>query len=803
VAILIPLTLYFTYGFLQEQLINRPYKRVIDATLDSYSANYIRNFNQHLSELSTSIDQLSTDTRAISALQAPQQQSSKWKNTARVLSVSSPVKTWTLKAKTSIPGATNIWLIATDTEFPLKGNFVAQRLFEQAQTGKAPQPRAGKHQGWEIYFARPVMDKTQVIGVLLVALDPASFDSVMSNGNRLQGRLRLLQTVDRFDASALLTVGTGALGEHSIKVPTSVSHWEMEFTGSRELLSEIKPSSVFFYLAYIPLCIAALLILLGLISKTARITFDTSRKQRKVDPKDDLFTEKFTRSRPTLPPTVAPTTEATSGDPASAQKSTGDNTSDEITMPTSAGEKIELPEYVFREYDIRGKAYTEITGDFAFLLGKVLGTRNLTLTENGESLPLAVCCDGRQSSPVLVRALISGITASGCDVLDLGAAPTPVMNFALATLDRCNSGVMVTASHNPKEDNGFKIIFENRVLDSLTIRNLREEMQAIEETANAETSGIIDNYDIKQPYISKLSDDVLPTELNVAIDCGNGIAGLVAPPLFRKLGCEVYELFTQVDGTFPNHPPDPTVPENLAALIAMVKENQLDVGLAFDGDGDRLVAVTSSGRIVWPDELLMIFARDIVTRQPGSDIVFDVKSTRRLRDLITTYGGRPVMWKTGHANIRSKVKESGAPVGGEFSGHIFFNDRWFGFDDGIYAAARLLEIMSLREQSLDDIISGFPEAHSTPEIKIAVAESDKLAMVDHIKREAVFGDAHIVDIDGIRIEYPDGWGLIRASNTSAALTLRFEADTKESLEAIQDAVKQQIEIIFPDLNPGF
>lgn len=794
VIILVSLALYFAYGLLQEQLINRPYQRVIDATLDSYSTKYIQSFNQYLQELNASIDQLGRDKAAISALQAPEDAGSKWRNTARVLAVSSPLKTWTLKAKASIPGADNVWLIHVDGDFPLEGNFVAQRLFEKALAGEKPQPRAGKHQSWEVYFARPVKEQDRVIGVILVAVDPASFDSAMSIGNRLQGRLRLLQTVDRFDASALLTVGVGALGSHSIRVPTSVNHWQMEFTGSRELLSEIKPSSSLFFLAYSLLLGVALLALFGLIRKTARITPDKVQKQRKFDPKDDLFTEKFTRTSPSV------TTKSTDNGKPAAPEITEEN---ETAEPVPAKSVTKLPDYVFREYDIRGKAYTEITGDFAYLLGKVLGARSLDLRSGEAPLPLAVCCDGRQSSPVLKKALISGITDAGCDVLDLGAAPTPVMNFALATLDQCNSGIMVTASHNPKEDNGFKIIFENRVLDSLTIKSLRQEMLELENTGSADVQGSVENFEIQQAYIAKLSDDILPTELKVAIDCGNGIAGVVAPPLFRKLGCEVYELFTQVDGTFPNHAPDPTVPENLNSLIAMVKENELDVGLALDGDGDRVVAVTASGRIVWPDELLMIFARDIVTRQPGSDIVFDVKSSRRLRDLITTYGGRPVMWKTGHANIRSKVQESGAPVGGEFSGHIFFNDRWCGFDDGLYAGARLLEIMSLREQGLDDIIAGFPETYSTPEIKIAVAEDEKQSMVERIRKEAVFGDAHLVDIDGIRIEYHDGWGLIRASNTSAALTLRFEGESEEALETIKDAVKQQIEIIYPELNLDF
>jgi phosphomannomutase/phosphoglucomutase len=306
--------------------------------------------------------------------------------------------------------------------------------------------------------------------------------------------------------------------------------------------------------------------------------------------------------------------------------------------------------------------------------------------------------------------------------------------------------------------------------------------------------------DVRDAYLHALTEGVAPlAPLHVVIDCGNGIAGSIAPALFRKLGCRVEDLFTEVDGDFPNHPPDPTDPANLTKLIDTIAYARADIGLAFDGDGDRLVAVTGSGKIVWPDHLMMIFARDILTKSPGAEVVFDVKSSRHLRELIAGYGGRPVMWKTGHAHTRNKVKETGAPLGGEFSGHIFFNDRWYGFDDGLYAAARLLEILSLREQSLDEILDSLPKAVSTPEIKIAVPDSDKHRLVERLVAQCDFGDARLITIDGLRVEYPWGWGLVRASNTTPALTLRFEADCRENIDNLLGLFNEQLALLDPAL----
>ena len=444
------------------------------------------------------------------------------------------------------------------------------------------------------------------------------------------------------------------------------------------------------------------------------------------------------------------------------------------------------PRHVFRDYDIRGCADTEITADFTEALGRVLGTVAL---ERGEST-LAVGMDGRCSGPELRDALCRGILSTGCNVVRIGMVPTPVLNFALNGSLQTHSGVMVTASHNPASDNGFKIIFDNHVLSSEEISDLHRRM---EEEVWLSGAGDSTEATVNDKYLEAVTQDIhLSTDLKVIIDCGNGVTSLLAPALFRRLGCTIVELYCKVDGNFPNHPPDPTVAANLEPLITQVLAENADLGLAFDGDGDRMVAVTATGRIVWPDELLMIFVEDILARQPGADIVYDVKCTRRLHALIRSHGGRPLMWKTGHAHMRNKVAESGAPVGGEFSGHLFFNDRWPGFDDGLYAAARLLEVISCRAQGLDNIIATFPTTVATDEIRVAVDEKKKFTLIETLRLAGNFTGGTLINIDGIRVEYPNGWGLIRASNTAPALTLRFEADDPEALARIKACFRDQL-----------
>lgn len=778
---LIPLVLVLLHRQLQIYLIDMPYRHAIDTALEENSRAYVHNLNTYLADLLARADLLSKDKDTLATLALPENSPSLWTSNARVLEIPGPRSMWLYGARMRVPEAREIYLFAAGQDsLLLKSNFVAERLHASATRGEKPHPRAARVGRWSIYVARPVTDGSNTIkGVLLLEIKPESLLDQMTKNTELKGKLDLVQTVPGFPAGTIFTTGTAWQNPHTIALPTTVPDWHLHFTGDDELLEEIQPSSAAFYIVFILVCLASATGGYWLVRRNLVYPKPPVRRSSTYNPMDDLFTQRHQARKPAWT------------NPAGKYSSQGTQDS------SASADSQKFPSHVFRDYDIRGKALTEITGDFAYLLGKVLGTMEI---ENG-GLSLIVCADGRKSSPVLKKALISGIASTGCNVTDIGEGPTPLLNFAIATQGWGNSGVMVTASHNPKEDNGFKIIIDNRVLSSEEIKHLCGEMLAGDYATGL---GSAHAQEVHQAYITSVTDDIVSVSgLNIVIDCGNGIAGTIAPELFRRLGCTVTELFTEVDGEFPNHPPDPTEPANLAALIATVDSVKADLGLAFDGDGDRLVAVTRSGRIVWPDQLLMIFARDIVTRNPGADVVFDVKSSRHLRELVASYGGRPIMWKTGHAHIRNKVRETGSPLGGEFSGHIFFNDRWYGFDDGLYAAARLLEIMSLREQSLDDIVASLPKAYSTPEIRIPVADSEKQQIVGNLIEHCHFGDAHLIAIDGLRVEFGDGWGLVRASNTTAALTLRFEADSARALERIMAVFREQLHYISPRLPLDF
>ncbi|MCL4126770.1 UNVERIFIED_CONTAM: hypothetical protein GTU68_013406 [Idotea baltica] len=456
----------------------------------------------------------------------------------------------------------------------------------------------------------------------------------------------------------------------------------------------------------------------------------------------------------------------------------------------STTEKLGFPSVVFRDYDIRGLAKTELTTEFAHCLGKALANRAMKLGEHS----LIVGCDGRNSSAELMEALEQGILATGCHVIHLGQVPTPLLNYATHQLSETDCGIMVTASHNPAEYNGFKMFFKRHALCGDEVMSLKSELE--QDFPDVVHPGELEVQDLSETYVEQITSDVVPAdELKVVLDAGNGVAGKHGCMVLESIGCDVIPLYCDIDGDFPNHPPDTSVAANLADLIACVKESNANLGIALDGDGDRMVAVSASGKIIWPDELLMIFARDVISRHPGADVVFDVKSTNRLNSLISSYGGRPVMWKTGHSHMYNKILECEAPLGGEFSGHIFFHDRWHGFDDGIYAAARLIEIMAIREQSLDEMVASFEPRYSTPEIKIDIADEEKFAVMDKLVAEHSFEEGKISTIDGLRVDLPEGWGLVRASNTSAALTLRFEAESEEALENIQSIFREQLKSI--------
>lgn len=470
-----------------------------------------------------------------------------------------------------------------------------------------------------------------------------------------------------------------------------------------------------------------------------------------------------------------------------------DQASNSLQRTTAASD---VPSSIFRAYDIRGIVGQTLTTDTAYWIGRAVGSESIANGEPG----VVVGRDGRLSGPDMAQALIQGLLDCGCSVTDLGMVPTPVLYFATHVLE-ARSGVMVTGSHNPPDYNGFKIVITGETLANERITALHTRI------VNDDLShgvGMLENVEMLDTYLEHIRNDIaLAKPLRVVVDCGNGVGGVIGPRLLEALGCTVIPLYCEVDGTFPNHHPDPGKPENLVDLIARVKSEQADIGIAFDGDADRLGVVTNSGDIIYPDRLMMLFAKDVVSRNPGADVIFDVKCTRRLSALISGYGGRPIMWKTGHSLIKAKMKETGALLAGEMSGHIFFKERWFGFDDGIYSAARLLEIISLDSRNVDQVFSAFPVSHSTPEITVEVTDENKFAIIERLQREAKWGDASITTLDGVRADYPKGWGLVRASNTTPMLVLRFEGDSPEDLAQIQAVFREQILALEPDINLPF
>jgi phosphomannomutase/phosphoglucomutase len=451
---------------------------------------------------------------------------------------------------------------------------------------------------------------------------------------------------------------------------------------------------------------------------------------------------------------------------------------------------------IFRAYDIRGVVDRTLTNDTVYQIGRAIGSE--TLQRGCDTV--AVGRDGRLSGPALAHALIEGILATGCHVKDIGCVPTPVLYFATYHLDT-RSGVIVTGSHNPPDYNGLKIVIDGETLSGDSIQELRERI----ETQNfISGQGELEIIDVLPAYIERIRGDIsLARPLRVVVDCGNGVAGVVAPELLRLLGCMVTELYCEVDGNFPNHHPDPSKEENLQELISMVQSGHADIGLAFDGDGDRLGVVSPNGGIIWPDRVLMLFAIDILDRNPGGLIIYDVKCTRHLDAVIRDHGGEPLMWKTGHSLIKAKIRATGALLAGEMSGHIFINERWYGFDDGIYAAARLLEILSRDEHNCQEIFDALPNSVNTPELNVQMREGEPQVFIRKLLENARFEDATVYTIDGMRVEFADGWGLVRASNTTPVLVLRFEADNEKSLQRIMDEFRRVMLQVEPRLQLPF
>jgi phosphomannomutase len=447
----------------------------------------------------------------------------------------------------------------------------------------------------------------------------------------------------------------------------------------------------------------------------------------------------------------------------------------------------------FKAYDIRGIVDQALDESFAEHLGRAFGSEAVRLGEKA----VAVGRDGRVSGPRLVAALIKGLASTGLDVVDIGAVTTPMLYYVAATRGShgCHSGIQVTGSHNPRNWNGFKMVLAGRAIFGDDIQQLRQRMQN-EDYVMGE--GRVGRMDILAEYTQRIVGDCkLARPMKIVVDSGNGIPGASAPGILRALGCEVIDLYSRVDGDFPNHHPDPSKPENLVDLIRTVHATEAELGLAFDGDGDRLGVVTRSGNIIYPDRQLMLFARDILTRVKGAPIIYDVKCSQRLPIAIREAGGEPLMWKTGHSLVKAKLKETGAPIAGEMSGHIFFSERWYGFDDGMYTAARLLEILS-REDDPSAVLNALPQSFNTPELNVACEEGEPHALIEKLRETAQFPGSELVTIDGLRADYPDGFGLIRASNTTPVLVLRFEGHTSEALERIEADFMAALRAVKPD-----
>ena len=742
-------------------------------------------------------------------------------------------------ARVNPPGISEV-----DNQSALPINFSTLDMLSKALQGQAVAPEARKvGERWVIYSAAPVHAGS---GTLLLAYDPQRLFDALPDIPATIGLMQLVQKFGDGPAQVLLQRGQPSGGQAQF-FDTAYSNWKLVFTPGPALHAQ--PSLLL-------LILAALVALAGVVlglhrnerALQRRVCADARQLEQLLDELSTGNTVKpfglslpalnglaqvlarFSPARPPVVPTMSAadeefepvprfTANIISAPVEAAAESAGwtdplfqntdifdidflDEHQDILSsehshaMNSTVSIAPEFPETIFRAYDIRGVVGDTLSAETAYWIGRAIGAQSLAQNEPNVS----VGRDGRLSGPELVAQLIQGLYDSGCHVSDVGLVPTPALYYAANVLAG-KTGVMLTGSHNPKDYNGFKIVIAGDTLANEQIQALHDRIK----NNNLPTAkGSITKVDILDRYFEEITKDiVLARRLKVVVDCGNGAAGVIAPRLIEALNCEVIPLFCDVDGNFPNHHPDPGKLENLEDLIAKVKETGADLGLAFDGDGDRVGVVTNTGSVVYPDRLLMLFARDVVKRNPGADIIFDVKCTRRLIPLIQEYGGRPVMWKTGHSLIKKKMKESGALLAGEMSGHIFFKERWFGFDDGIYSAARLLEILSQEKISAEELFETFPNDVSTPEINIKVTDVTKFSIIEALERDAQWGNANLTSIDGVRVDYPKGWGLVRASNTTPVLVLRFEAETEDELERIKDVFRTQLKRVAPDLEIPF
>lgn len=692
---------------------------------------------------------------------------------------------------------------ALDPAVPNGLSFAHQDMVLRVADGKKVTPEISYYEKEQVVtFARPLMEGGRVAAVMLLSMPFKPLADALTRFAPEAGSLELVQRNGAERAVILTTTAPREVGAFEEASPPRNPGWEVRFAPVQSLGRENPIAMMILGLGVLTALLVGGLLLAMLVMLQKRMTADADAL--------DTFCENFlrygTRNKPSVHfesctrllgsieqygaelragkvvakqepqdalgnlPSGGDAAELLGGAPAPAKAAPA--------SVSPAAPRVAVPAEIFRAYDIRGIVGKGLDEAVARSIGLAIGSEALARGEQ----TVVVGRDGRLSGPQMNAALIDGLRASGRDVIDVGMVPTPVLYFAAKTIGT-GTGVMITGSHNPGDYNGFKIMIAGDTLAGDEIQALRQRIEKGEFSAGG---GNLSQQHVVQDYVDRVSGDiVMARPLRVVVDAGNGVAGAIAPRVLEALGCEVVPLFCEVDGNFPNHHPDPSKPENLEDLIAAVAVNGADIGIAFDGDADRIGVVTPTGKNIFPDRLMMLLSKHVLTTNPGADIIFDVKCTRDLSALISRLGGRPVMSKTGHSFIKSKLKETGAALAGEMSGHIFFNDRWFGFDDAIYAAGRVLEILSLEHDDADVVFAEFPENPSTPEINIPVPDAKKFALVDALKAKASFADANIITIDGLRVELPDAWGLIRASNTSPCIVARFEGRTPAALAAVQ------------------
>lgn len=678
---------------------------------------------------------------------------------------------------------------------------------------------------WILKMVQPINSDKNIVGTLFVYLDMAAIVGDLQLDEGI-GQITLKQQFGKNAPSILFQGGAPGLKRTSITRNLSSPVWEVEYVPSDQVTNFGLIQPLIFWLpliVFLPLSLLGTLVSLWLINSRIKVESlkltDQIRDAFKgthsatdqlglsnfvdIDQMLTKLQSKFASIGPDQGgvtsqslKTVLPGAAVGQGDMVGIEML--DGVEDPESTDSTAETEVDELQFaaIFRAYDIRGIVNETLTPGSIYRIGQAIAS---AVISQGESVVI-VGADGRISSPAVSESLIRGLLDSGLDVTNLGMVPTPVLYFATQSLG-ISSAVMVTGSHNPADYNGFKIVIANQTLSAEGIQEIH---QNYIEGNFAEGDGQLTETNVIDNYVDSICDDIVIAQpLNLVIDCGNGVAGSIAPDLFANLGCDVTPIYCDVDGNFPNHDPDPTVPSNLGDLMLAVTSSKADLGIAFDGDGDRLVAITNAGNIIWPDRLLMLFAKDILSRNPGSDVIYDIKCSRNLNNVITSFGGRPIINRSGHSYLKAKMAETGAILGGEMSGHICFKERWNSFDDGLYAAARLLEIVGAQTRNLEELFDTFPKCQSTAEIKIPIPEQDKFTFMANLSQHGEFGDGNINELDGLRVDYADGWGLVRASNTAPCLTLRFEADENSGLQRIKRIFRDQMQSIDDSLEIEF